>query len=106
MTCGLSKLVVKLVGGAAIKQQLDEEHKLSACVLNEPNSRKGHMAASLTPLIPSLHFYSKPRPPFVLLILSPPWKPGKALFFSLGHHKYLNIHKNNQLVSQFLWERS
>lgn len=68
MTFGLIKLVVKLVGGAAIKLQLDKEHRLSACVLNEPNSRKGHMVASLTPLIPSLHFYSKSRPPFVLLI--------------------------------------
>lgn len=61
--------------------------------------------ASLTPLIPSLHYHSEPRLPFILLIQSPPWKPGKAFFFSLDHHNYLHIHKNNQLVSQFLWER-
>lgn len=38
---GLIKLVVKLGGGASIKQQLDNKHKLQVCVvLNELNSQK------------------------------------------------------------------
>lgn len=38
---GLIKLLIKLRGGASTKQQLDNEHKLQACVaLNELNSQK------------------------------------------------------------------
>lgn len=52
-----------------IQPQLYNEHKLQACiVLNELNSQKVIWRPLLTPLIPPLHFYSKPRLPVILLI--------------------------------------